>query len=60
MDSQAALLALDNMEIHSYLVWECVQALGELGRHDEVSLCWVKAHMGYKLNEEADALAKEG
>ncbi len=60
VDSQAALLALDNMEIHSYLVWECAQALGELGRHNEVSLCWDKAHVRHELNEEADALAKEG
>ncbi len=42
VDSQTALLALDNTEIHSYLVWECTQSLGELGRHNEVVLHWVK------------------
>ncbi len=60
VDSQAALLALDTMEIHSYLVWECAQSLGEFGKHNEVILCWVKVHVGHELNEEADALAKEG
>ncbi len=43
--------------LYSYLVWECAQALD---RHHEVILCWVKVQVGYELNEEADALAKEG
>ncbi len=60
VDSQAALLALDNTEIYSYLVQECAQSPGELGKHSEVILHWVKAHVGHELNEEANAFAKEG
>ncbi len=60
VNNQAALLVIDSMELYSHLVWECVPSLGELAKHNEVILCWVKAYVGHELNKEADALAKEG
>ena len=60
VDSQAALLALDKMDITSKTVGDCIQALNRLGRKTTVYLRWVKAHVGHEQNEAADALAKEG
>ncbi len=60
VDSQAALLALDSHEMNSPVVWECMTSPEDIAQHNDVSLWWVKAHVGHEPNEEADTLAKEG
>ncbi|KAJ8914451.1 hypothetical protein NQ315_011392 [Exocentrus adspersus] len=60
-DSQAALKAIiGSMQVCSRLVWDCVKALQELGSWNKLTLAWVPGHKGYKGNEEADRLAREG
>ena len=59
-DSRAALMAIDNCLVRSSLVWDTIQKLNELAVNRKVVLRWVKAHVGIKGNESADAAAKEG
>ena len=59
-DSQSALKALDSHLINSHQVLECHNLLNAMGRRLEISLYWVKAHVGVVGNERADALAKHG
>ena len=59
-DSQAALKAISSRQVNSRLVWDCLEALTELGSQNEVTLAWVPGHKGHKGNEKADELAKEG
>ena len=59
-DSQAALRALNSIEVNSKLVWDCVSALNKLGERSKVTLAWVPGHEGHKGNEKADAMAKQG
>ncbi len=56
--SQAALHALNATTFNSILVRKCMDALNTLSKTNFVTLRWVKAHMGHKLNEEVDDLAK--
>ena len=60
IDSQAALLALDQSSITSALVFKAFQALSQeaVGKH--IVLTWTKAHVGTVGNERADELAKAG
>ncbi len=60
IDSQAALHALNAIAFNSILVRQCMDALNTPSKTNSVTLRWVKAHMGHKLNEEADDLAKCG
>ena len=59
-DSQAAILALKSNVITSSLVLECFKSLDALGSKNKVTIQWIKAHVGYQGNEEADKLAKKG
>ena len=61
-DSQAALLALDNVTITSKVVLATAMELDNLAETCKypVKLAWVKAHAGHLGNETADTLAKEG
>ena len=59
-DSQAALLALDKLQITSKTVQDAVNALNKLGKRIDVILCWIKAHVNHPGNEKADELAKAG
>jgi ribonuclease HI len=59
-DSQAGLKALACHEIRSKMVWECVQDLVGLAKHNRVTLVWVPGHRGITGNEAADALARKG
>ena len=61
IDSQAAILAITSVECSSVTIYNCILSLQKLiiqGSH--VTIHWVRAHDGIKLNEEADRLAKFG
>ena len=60
IDSQSAILAINNDLISSKLVQNCLTKLNLLGRKNKVILQWIKAHVGHAGNELADELAKEG
>ncbi len=60
MFPQSALHALNAITFNSILVRQCMDALNTLSKTNSVTLRWVKAHVGHKLNEEADDLAKCG
>ena len=59
-DSKAGLMAMEKMEVTSHLVHETKLKWNHLGTCNEVSLRWVKAHVGIDGNEKADILAKDG
>ena len=58
VDSQAALLALNNKTISSRLVGDTIHNLNLVQGH--VRLVWIRAHVGHLGNEKADELAKDG
>ena len=60
-DSAAALQSIQSHKIHSKTVECAVEALKQAaGVAATITLSWVKAHVGYEGNEEADRLAKIG
>ena len=60
VDSQAALLALENRKVTSELVDRLIKELNKAASKRSITLCWTKAHVGTKGNERADELAKDG
>ena len=58
VDSQAALLALNNKSVSSRLVGDTIHNLNLI--QGRVRLVWIKAHVGHPGNEKADELAKDG
>lgn len=59
-DSQAALKALANPCVSSYLVRECKDFINLIGSCNNISLAWVPGHQGIVGNEIADELARKG
>jgi ribonuclease HI len=59
-DSKSALQALDTLCSTSKLVTDCMKTLDKLQSKVEVTIHWIKAHVGHEGNEKADILAKEG
>jgi ribonuclease HI len=59
-DSKSALHALDAMSSNSKLVIDCMKTLERLQTRVNVSIHWIKAHVGHIGNEKADQLAKLG
>ena len=53
-------MALKSTTIRSSVVLNCVKSLDTLGELTQVSLRYVKAHVGHPGNELADDMAKEG
>jgi len=60
VDSQAALQAIKNTEIHDPLVDECIKNLNKLGSSNIVRVQWIRAHCGHLGNEAADEAARKG
>ena len=58
VDSQAALMALNNKNVTSRLVGDTMHNLNLVP--GLIRLVWIKAHVGHKGNERADGLAKAG
>ena len=59
-DSQAALYALESHKLKQQCVKECADALNSIGTRKNVTLKYIKAHVGHVGNEIADMLAKKG
>ena len=60
-DSQAALKALDNIDIKSIKALRTAEALENLKwRTKGCTIAWVKSHVGTPGNESADTAARQG
>ena len=59
-DSQAAILAINSNNIQSSIVEQCIKTLNRLGETNQVTIQWIKAHVGHAGNEAADQYAKVG
>ena len=59
-DSQAAIKALDNFYTKSSLVKEAINELNRLSEELSIEIKWIRAHVNFKGNEDADAQAKLG
>ena len=60
VDSQAAILALDNIDTNSEIVKHTKNALNKIGEDYTVIINWIKAHVNNLGNEIADRAAKTG
>ena len=60
VDSQAAILAIQNNIVKSDTVLTCIKNLNILGKDNDVTIAWTAGHTGIQGNEKADILAKSG
>ena len=60
VDSQAAILAIQNNIVKSNTVLPCIKNLNILGKDNDVTIAWTPGHTGIQGNEKADILAKPG
>ena len=60
VDSQAAILAVQNNIVKSNTVLTCIKNLNILGKDNDVTIAWTPGHTGIQGNEKADILAKSG
>ena len=60
IDSQAAILALSEVHIKSLTVYDTKVLLNELADRGDLTLVWLKSHVGIEGNERADDMAKQG
>ena len=59
-DSQAAIKAIDCLNIKSRTTWKTIENLNKLGKNNQVTVRWIPSHSCYPGNERADTLAKQG
>jgi hypothetical protein len=59
-DCYSAIQALISHGLQGRQVYECVEALNDLGRDRALTLTWIPVHAGYSGNEHVEGLAKEG
>ena len=60
-DSQASILALNNVWVKSLLVKQTIDLMDQAaGRCPSLTIRWVKAHVGHDGNELADQKARDG
>ena len=60
VDSQAAILAIENSIAKSITVLTCIKNLNILGKDNDVIIAWTPGHTGIQGNEKADISAKSG
>ena len=60
MDSQAAILAIQNNIVKSHTVLTCIKNLNILGKDNDVTIAWTPGHTDIQGNKKADILAKSG
>ena len=60
VDSQAAILAIQNNIVKSNTVLTCIKNLNILGKDNDVTIAWTPGHTGIQGNEKADILAESG
>ena len=60
VDSQAAILAIQNNIVKSNTVLTCIKNLNILGKDNDVTIAWMPGHTEFQGNEKADILAKSG
>ena len=60
VDSEAAILAIQNNIVKSNTVLTCIKNLNILGKDNDVTIAWTPGHTDIQGNEKADILAKSG
>ena len=60
VNSQAAILAIQNDIVKSNTVLKYIKNLNVLGKDNDVTIAWTPGHTGIHGNEKADILAKSG
>ena len=58
-DSLSAIKTLQKVEITGDIALETISLMNELGKKTKLDIKWIKAHIGHKGNEIADAEAKK-
>ena len=58
VNSQAAILAIQNNIVKSNTIFTCIKNLNILGKDSDVTIAWTPSHTGIQGNEKADILAK--
>ena len=60
VDSQAAILAIQNNIVKFHTALSRIKSLNILGKNNDVTIAWTPGHTGIQGNEKADILAKSG
>ena len=60
VDSQAAILAIQNNIVKSNTVLTCIKNLNIMGKNNDVTIAWMPSHTSFGDNEKTDILADSG
>jgi ribonuclease HI len=55
-----AIKVLNNFQINSKLVFDCLQSMVKLTDHNRMQLVWMPGHMGIDGNKTVDEAARQG